>query len=419
LKSKLFIIGGLIFATLFIACKKNPSTIGLNIHPDSDKIKTFVLEMNNLKAYSFSEDSLSTDKRSTALLGAINDPIFGFSEASFITQARLSALNVNFGTNPVADSIILYLDYKSFYGDTSTQQSIQIFELTKSISFDSVYYSNMDPSPYFDENTPLANFEYYPKPNDTMLVIKLNKDFAEKLITANSSVYETNENFIDFFKGLYLRVNPNSNTNNAIIYFNLLTVKSKLKIFYTNSSGNQSFDYVINNNCARINLFKNVFPNDNSISYNDTNSTDTLLYIKSMAGLAVKMFFPGINSLIDSGRIVISKAELIIPVHYDFSNETFNEPHRLLLLGFKEDGSYEFTADYSVGENYYDGTYNKETKEYKFNMARHIQRLVDGAQIDRGVGIIAIENRVTANRVVLKSPLAANGAKLKIYYFKI
>lgn len=61
-------------------------------------------------AYNISNnDTIQSDasKLSYATLGAFREPQFGLQKSSYVTQARLSNYNPDFGTNPVVDSVVL------------------------------------------------------------------------------------------------------------------------------------------------------------------------------------------------------------------------------------------------------------------------------------------------------------------------
>ena len=398
------------------ACKKDPSVIGLDIHPQSDKVTAATLSFSGINAFTFSEDSLSTDERSLALLGSYNDPVFGLTSASFISQVRLSSLSLDFGTSVQADSICLYIDYTSFYGDSTVSQNINIYELANSIYPDSIYYSNFDANTVINP-VPLHSFTYTPRPNDSCLTIKLPIELAQRFIAAPSSIYEDNAAFLEFFKGLCFMPDA-SLPGGGIAYFNLLSTKTYMILYYTNQDGPQTYNFSINTNCARINLFNHNYGNSMVTGINDSVTSHSSIYMQAMSGLGMKIYFPGLTSWKDSGDIIISKAELIIPVNTSFNNSLYTSPSKLLNVGITSSGTYEFLSDYVVGEAYFNGKLNEETQEYRFNIGRYIQSLVDGTKTDNGIAVLCSDNRVSSNRVVINNSNVTGGLRLEIYYFK-
>ncbi len=416
LKSFKWLVFFLAFIFLF-SCEKDPSTIGLNLQDDLERIQGNNIDTITLKAFTIREDSLSTDERSFALLGSYHDPIFGYSEASFMTQLKLASSNVSFGTNAVADSIVLYLDYQSYYGDTTTEQTIEVYELEKSLYSDSTYYSNLNIDNYIPNAKKIATLLYSPKPNDTCLTIKLSDSFAQKIISASTSDLQNNENFIRFFKGFYLKTLP-TNQQGAIVYFNLLSKRSKVTLYYTNSQGSKKYDFVFNNTCARVNLFRHDYSSSQITSINDSTAQDSLLYLQAMSGLNIKITFPHIKHFSSASLLGFVKAELIIPVYVDAAATTYKAPSKLSLVALNASGKYEFLPDYNVNSAYFGGSINSTYTEYRFNLSRYIQQLAYGQRQDFGIILFASDNRVSANRVIIKGPNFQNGMRLSITYLK-
>lgn len=407
----------LFLVTLLIACEKDPTSIGLSLQDDAEIINGSIIDTITLKAFTISEDSLSTDERSLALLGSYTDPIFGYTEASFITQMKLGSSNVSFGNNPIADSIIIYLDYQSYYGDTTVPQTIEIYEIEKSIYLDSTYYSNLNIAPYIPNQQLVCTFTFTPRPNDSCLVIKLSNTFAQKIIAATSTDLLNNDNFLKFFKGFYFKALPNA-SDGAILYFNLLSRRSKVTLYYRNDEGNKKYDFVFNNTCARVNLFKHIYTTSQITSINDTTANDSLLYLQSMSGLNVKIHFPHIKEFAKKGLLAFVKAELIIPVYVDNYSNKYKAPSKLLLAALKSDGKYEFLPDYNVNPNYFGGLSNSNYTEYRFNIARFLQELAYTNRQDFGIVLFVSENRISSNRVVIKGPKAQNGMRVSVTYLK-
>lgn len=403
---------------LFAACKKDPSAIGLDIHPQSDKVTAATLVSEGIKAYTFREDSISTDERSYALLGCYNDPVFGLTTASFITQMRLLSFNTSFGTNARADSMQIIMDYYSFYGDTSQQQTFYLYEMANAIYPDSVYYSNFNTDNFISPAGLISTYSYYPKPNDTALIVSIPATFARKFVEdAPSTVYEDNTKFLEFFKG-FCFVADSANPSSSIIYFNLLSTRTKVVLYYTNDSTSASYTFGINANCARINLFDHNYSTSQVTGINDSVNVHANLFVQGMSGTGLRIFFPGLESWKDSGEIVISKAELVIPVNTTFSQAPYTAPAKLLNVAINSDNTYAFLPDYLVGQTYFDGNLNPSSQEYRFNIGRYIQQIVNGIREDYGIAVLCSDNRISANRVVINNAGSGSGIRLELYYFK-
>lgn len=407
-----------LLAVVFSSCKKDFSTLGLDLQPGSDKINGISLDTVTLKSFTTKEDSLSTDERTFSLLGSYTDPIFGRTDASFLSQIRLSTSNVTFGTSPVADSIVLYLDYSSYYGDTNTLQNVSVYELENDVFIDSSYYSNLNIANFIPNNLLLANQDYYPKPNDTSIAIKLDISLANKLVNADPDSLIDNTVFLKLFKGIYVKT-QSILSNGAIIYFDLISARSKVTLYYHNSTDTLKFDFLINSSCARVNLFKHDYTTSTiNTVIGDSLTNDSLIYLQAMSGLMSKIKMPYLSSLKNDSSIAIVKAELIIPVN-NYDATFYKTPTKLLLVGYNSSGSYEFLPDYLVNSSYFGGAFYASDSTYRFNISRYVQQLVDNSRTDYGMALFVNENRVSANRVILRGPKCKNnGMRLSITYLK-
>ncbi len=400
-----------IYFISILGCKKESNTIGLGVHPPEDKINVNFSDTTTLSVFTVCDDSVSSSNLSLNLLGSYIDPIFGDSKAEFLTHIRLSSINFDFGDNPDPDSIVLYLAYQNYYGNASIEQEIKVYKLTQDIDKDSVYYSNLNINSYYNSSDELAYINYYP--DDSIIAITLSNTLAEELLDdVNSDIFTDDDKFVDFFKGLYIKTGQVP-IDAAVVYYNLLSSESKMTLYYNDTL---SYDFVIDNECARINLFYHNYSSTNI----DTTGTkdDSVVYVQSMGGVKAKIKFPYINNWSDSGAISINKAELVIKVEDNTTND-YAPPTKLLLTEIiNQEGEIDLLDDQYVGEDYFDGSYDSESNTYKFNIARHIQQLIDGKE-DFGLYLFPADNRVSANRAILTSGKHSNKMKLLITYSKL
>ena len=124
----------------FASCKKSPETIGNNLVSDDNYIAIYHTDTTEIICHSYL-DSAATSNATNALLGAMRDPVFGTSEAGFYTQFRPSVAGQSFGNSPVVDSLVLQLCLTGYYGDTTVMQTAQVYKLTDSLSFETIYYN--------------------------------------------------------------------------------------------------------------------------------------------------------------------------------------------------------------------------------------------------------------------------------------
>ena len=83
------ITGVLIFLGLVSACENDPDPIGLSIQPLSDKPPVFYFDTTTVASFTLLVDSVSSEKPQYSLLGNNIDPVFGSTDAGFLTQLTL------------------------------------------------------------------------------------------------------------------------------------------------------------------------------------------------------------------------------------------------------------------------------------------------------------------------------------------
>ena len=311
---KVFGLSATFLMTLFIlaSCKKKESTLGNDILDPNSLLNSTQVDTFQLTTFTIAEDSLISDNPAYAVLGSYNDPKFGKVNASFYTQVVLSGLNPNFGdlSSITVDSLVLGLEYVDYYGELSPQ-TVEVYQLTEKLHIDSTYYSFQHKA-HSSTNLVVPGFETFtPKPNgetiigedtvDAQLRIRLNNALASQLINESASGgtnYSSTENFKDYFKGLYVKVNNpiQSSGKGGVFYFNLNAPLSKMTIYYTQDGENKTFDFLINSECADFNhvdIDNTGKPVQNVI--NDTVSGQTEFYAQAFKSRAV-VAIPGLKN---------------------------------------------------------------------------------------------------------------------------
>jgi hypothetical protein len=422
----LLIAGGMAFA----ACSE-PDAIGIEVQPSGDQPGVYFTDTISIVASTIREDTLRTDEAVAAfnLAGSYTDPVFGMSKASFYTQLRLPNNNTNFtfGTSPVLDSVVLTLAYADYYGDTLSPLSMEVLQLDEAMYYDSTYFSN-------DEITTGASLYsgiIDPHPKDSVLLdgtnraphlrLRLPDSFGTDFLTSGDANFVDNTSFTNYFKGIYVKTAVVSGAGQGIILsFNLQASMSKLTFYYTNSSSSTTLaaNFEINSECPRFNQFEHdysvaTFGNTFPISGNDK------LYIQSLSGLKVRFIFPHIKNIVSEGAVSINKAELIIPVEDNAS--PYVNHQALLTFGVDENGAEAIIPDLLESTSYYGGSFNTTDKDYKFNIARYVQRLVSGnIATDYGLSLVSSGGAVNSFRTIIPGTNATgNKFKLKLTYSKL
>jgi hypothetical protein len=101
--------------------------------------------------------------------------------------------------------------------------------------------------------------------------------------------------------------------------------------------------------------------------------------------------------------------------------DTFAAPAALILFGINDDGTTYAIPDAFEGATYFGGTLNSGTVQYRFNIARYIQQVLDGDRNNNGLYILASNGAVYGNRAVISGgpSTSARPMKLNITYTKL
>ena len=162
---KALFIGAL--AIFSISCSKTTEQIGNGLLPSGDNIGAFSTDSVVMTCHSETIDSMTTKGMTTVLLGSMMDPVMGLTNANIYTQLHLSSTHQYFGSNPVIDSVVLQLCVNGYYGDTTTLQTVHVYELADSLSSTAQYHQFSEVP---DKGIDLANgFQFHPQPPSLLL----------------------------------------------------------------------------------------------------------------------------------------------------------------------------------------------------------------------------------------------------------
>jgi hypothetical protein len=437
LMRKVVFLSAIFFLVQLMSCKKDGELSpdfengDLSIHfTDTFSVFTQVVQ----------EDSLRTDLATRKLLGLYNDPIFGPVSSSIYTQVQTNGANLDFGTSPVLDSVVLTLDYDGLYGD-GNPMTVQVFKLTSALDLNTDYYSNSIVS---HEMSPIAEQTFTPdilnkvsviSNGDTIAAdphvrIKLDNSFGQDILS--NSPYINNAAFTSIFNGLCIKVKDSvtapivGKKKGSIAYFDMTSSLSTVSIYYHYGFSLEplQYNFVINSEGVNFSRFEhNYAGTDIEAHLNDLPSKDTTVtYISTMSGVKTKIEIPHIKELIKDGSVVINKAELIFTIEDGTESDIDNPLSKLSLVGIDAEGNSTFLPDFYEGDDHYGGAINyfSAFKNYSFNITRHVHDLLYETTTDYGMYLIASGSSTSANRTVLSSENSLSyKIKLEITYSKI
>ena len=399
--NKIFLLS-LIGLVLF-ACN-DPSTLGLEVQPASDNIIISNVDFDKFDVQTQSEDSLRSDEAINLVLGELNDPFFGMNRGAFYTQILLKENNIDLGTNPIVDSVVLSYSYSGYYGDFDAGfTNIEVNQIFESIYKDSVYYSNSFQVGNGNMNNVDA-FSFSNDIDDPFLRIKLKNEFGQNILDLNPNLLIDNETFLQEFNGISVLAN-----GNTMLYLNPEGSNSHLKIFYHNDESNLDtlvLDFELGGDAARINLFNE---KDNNIIIDD----DSRICVQSMAGYKVKVDINNVDSIktLLDGR-VLNKVIMIFDVE-DYSQLEYTAHDKLALVRVNDQEDNIFLDDFIIdGDQHFGGIL--ENDKYEFNITRYFHKLLTNSSYTNELYLLPAGAVVNANRTILK-----NEVRLQIYFSEL
>ena len=399
-------------------------------------------------------DPVQSNNLPSFLIGYNNHAIYGESTASFVGQMVPDQYSPDFGENTVLDSVILTIPYFSRGIETSDEDDIT-YELDSvygdspiklSIYRNNFFLRSFDPYGEFDDsqkyysNGSLSDLElisqgqlegellfetndFVPSENQINLteLDTLDEPFVSQKIapairfrldTPNNNYWQNlifdneddpvllNENnFKDFFRGLYIKV-EGINSEGSMMLLNLASTNTNLTIHYTsdtpitdetdtsNEDDITSYqnDYVINFSGVLLNIFDNNFFVD--VSNSDEVNGDENIYLKGGEGYIglvdlfngtvenevgdqvdafdhFKSFF--YDDISDSSLKLINEAYIEFYVNQDLNLE--NEPDRIFVYNYEQNTSL---IDYFIDQSVSSTTINA-----KINHLEPLQRVDD------------------------------------------
>lgn len=404
-----FMTGLIAISSLFLfSCEKDLGLIGSDIQPPGEKHDVIVVDTFPVTAYIRLEDSTRTDRTFSSLAGLMRDPAFGTSKSTFFVQLRLPANNIEFGTNPVVDSVYLYLTYRAegIYGANDRPITLQVYEMDESLYLDSTYYSRT-----YTRSKPelLGSLTFEPNLEDSVLVdgepapslirIPIAYSFAERLFAeSGTDNLANNDNFLQYMKGFEVRCSE----GNVILSFDMINPFTHLGIYYhTDEEDSLKFQLLINEFSQRYNYFFHSYEGTEISARPLPDTKMERLYVQGMGGVKTIVELPFLDSLIGK-PMAINKAELRVKVAQDIQTP-FDYPVKLILVVQDSLNRNNFLIDQlAEGSEFVGGNYDEANGEYVFNLARHVQSVLLGRFENFQLGIICANLPINPARVVLK-----------------
>ena len=477
------IVAILLFIITVSSCDEDFNTIGTDIIGD-DSLLTELYITNNIVSYSRILNPVQTNFIPVQQLGIYNDHVFGKSTSNYVTQLILSQTDPTFGDSigrsVSLDSVILYIPFfsestieegegeeedittytlDSIFGNSPVTISVYesnffLRDLDPNSNFEGLqfYYSNQDND--FDNNKGelLFKIEDFTPSNNEIVVndsislapglrILLPNDslsvstnfFQQKILDREGdAVLLNNNNFKDYLRGLYFKVESNTddgslfifNPENASIALNYSYEKPEFNEdgHFVFEDGEQVFEtiegneYFLNFGGVYLNVYNNELPQNiiEGIENPDIINGEESLYIRGGEGIitVINLFSGedlddnGVSDELDSLRIrepLINDAFLKFYVDQDKIVGGSTEPERLIIYDLNNGTVLtDYFLDTTSGEDPIDainihlGRLERDSDEngkfYKISLANHISNLINKDSTNVPLGLTVSQN---------------------------
>lgn len=424
---------------LVLNCKKDENFIGTELQ--NEEINVSKIDNFTIETYTTLADSLRADEISVSTLGSYNDIVTGKTTSSFFTQLRIPSDNLDFTaggpiTNLILDSVVLSLEYQDYYGSLDAQ-TFEVYQMNEDMNIDSSYYNGRTFSNMGTDLVQAGNGTQTPDPTSTVyadgdslpaqLRLRLDNSFGQSILneSGNATVAD-NASFVQFMKGLEVKVNNPSQANGegAIFLMDLMSVNSKVTLYYRDTALNDTaqFELLINNFAARV--------NHNTHDYSGTQVAAQLadstlgqneVFIHGLHGVKTEVNLSDILRLKDSG-IIINKAVLTMPVN-DLASSPFDPNEQLIIIRNENDTKYllpdQTMFSGQAGLDNVGGQYNETDHQYEFVITRYINNILTDKFPNNNLTLETSSSMVVPNRAVLFGHNSmTNKPKLTITYTK-
>lgn len=422
LKNRFTAISIVAVVVFYMSACTQDSNIGLNLLPENSQIDHLITDTVTLKSYTQNMDTIAGSRVSKLLIGKLADPIFGITEAATAVQVSLGSFR-NFSDTIMADSVYLHLAYNNTdlraYGDSTVNQTVNVYRMRENLQYDSIYYADTDPNS-LHENELMGTTQFRTADNlDSLLRIRLDDSWADFFMHAeDSSVYDYGEDFRRYFNGFVISADESS--PEASVVSLTLNTYSRLKVYYhtpTDPDSAREANFPINDFCARLNMFKHDYNGSPIEPVINSEEQHSHTYIQGMNGLIMQISIPYIDKMQENGNIAVYNAELLV----ETSDETVSLENiyppvpQMIITAIDNEGNYSALTEYSSDTGYKSIKIN-DSGQYRFNISSYIQNILQGNRDNNGLYIYPASSSQNFYRSVVNSPENENPMKLIITY---
>lgn len=408
---KLFLPLSLFLLLVPCACTEDETDLGMSLQ-DPFTLYQGIRDTIQPVACTILDDSLSTVGYAAGVFGDYSDADFGSMKAILYSQIAAPNEGINITDAVVIDSVVMTLVIDTVYPvmPDSTPRTFHVIvnQLAETFKPDSSYTSTKmvpesDVCFFNDEVTYYAD----------SVRLRLNENIYPVL--RQSCTYE---DFFDYSKGIAIKLADNSQTAVTVdisasntrltLYYHTDVVDSTLQFAFTiNSAAGHSMYYSHDYSGTALAPF--------ATNRNDSISGTDKLYLEPLGGTRLRLNLQSFLNRFrkDHPAAVVHYAELLLPVSASATDTSV--PVRILALKNYVDGTSTYVTDANVLTNTYtyggfDGYYDREKKQYRLRVTRHLQELLRSGE-DYGTELVIDARRSSAFRTIIGGTASADPSR--------
>lgn len=323
---------GLVFMMLFVAglnaCTKLDATrIGTEFIPGTDLLNTDTLLLPVETFTLLDGDTNYLFKTDEHVLGYLNDPLMGTTEAAVFMQPGITNAGFTFPNKRDSlflDSAVLSISYVRTYGDTSLPIKLNVYRVTDPTFVSSRLYKTFESPAYNTSNligsvvvapSVFSKWQYLAYRKDSVrnqIRIPLSNAFAQQLLNQDSSgVFRSDSTFKAFLNGIAIVPDPSSG-GNSINYVSLNDPATRINLYYRVQKNGLidttlsvfPFNALLSANANKIT--RNYARGEAGAAVNG--SASPFVYIQSVPGTMGQVRIPGLDT---AANRIVHRAELV------------------------------------------------------------------------------------------------------------
>lgn len=235
-------------SAIFISCKKEDLTVGSTFQDEDGTFSFTTLTEEDLDlsyATLLQKQDLTTLNEGNVMIGAQSSNQVSNVVVNSFLELDLSSDNFDFGTDPVCDSVILFLNYvdnvpANRYVQGTGVTEVVVRELLEDLISDSAYVSSQGFN--FDSEI-LGSHIFNGGENSNGTQVSLSTTFGNRLISLANN--RSSSEFREDFKGLALL---SGDASTMISSVNPLDDNTRIKVYFSNAEESSEYDFQLGEN---------------------------------------------------------------------------------------------------------------------------------------------------------------------------